>query len=155
MIDHLRDEGLAVDPVCRVLDRSPSTCFARIRLRTSPPRDLDAVKAGLTLDWSSRSIEADTEPEHGQFRSAVSVREAYRVGESRTDLVFGNHHDMPSVLLHMFGDRQIRAVRFLPVAVVMAGDAEARERIISLCGGYEVSVHVDQPGFGPLNRTAP
>lgn len=29
MIDHLRDRGLGVDPVCRVLDLSPSTCFPR------------------------------------------------------------------------------------------------------------------------------
>lgn len=29
MIDHLREHGLGVGPVCRVLDLSPSTCFAR------------------------------------------------------------------------------------------------------------------------------
>ncbi|WRZ96665.1 IS3 family transposase [Streptomyces sp. NBC_00841] len=29
MIDHLRDKGLGVDPVCRVLELSPSTYFAR------------------------------------------------------------------------------------------------------------------------------
>ncbi|WP_152628399.1 IS3 family transposase [Streptacidiphilus neutrinimicus] len=29
MIDHLRDGGLGVDPVCRVLELSPSTYFAR------------------------------------------------------------------------------------------------------------------------------
>ncbi|CAG6393583.1 hypothetical protein SCOCK_210023 [Actinacidiphila cocklensis] len=29
MIDHLRDRGLGVDPVCRVLELSPSTYFAR------------------------------------------------------------------------------------------------------------------------------
>ena len=29
MIDHLRERGLGVDPVCRVLDLSPSTYFAR------------------------------------------------------------------------------------------------------------------------------
>lgn len=51
----------------------------------------------------------DIEPKHGEFRSAVGVREADRVGESRTDLVFGNHHDVPSVLLHMLDDRQLRA----------------------------------------------
>ncbi len=33
MIDHLRDKGLGVDPVCRVLELSPSTYFAR---RTRP-----------------------------------------------------------------------------------------------------------------------
>lgn len=55
--------------------------------------------------------DVDIEPEHGEFRSAVSVREADRVGESRTDLVLGNHHDVTSVLLHILDDRQIRAVR--------------------------------------------
>ncbi|MFJ7201727.1 MULTISPECIES: hypothetical protein [unclassified Streptomyces] len=73
----------------------------------------------------------DIEPEHGEFRSAVGVREADRVGESRTDLVFGNHHDVPSVLLHVLDDRQIHAVHFVPVAVVMAEDTPALERIIS------------------------
>ncbi|WP_329191328.1 IS3 family transposase [Streptomyces sp. NBC_01435] len=29
MIDHLREKGLGVDPVCRVLELSPSTYFAR------------------------------------------------------------------------------------------------------------------------------
>ncbi|MGW5603785.1 hypothetical protein ACWEWL_32475 [Streptomyces rochei] len=29
MIDHLRQKGLGVDPVCRVLELSPSTYFAR------------------------------------------------------------------------------------------------------------------------------
>ncbi len=29
MIDHLREKGLGVDPVCRELDLSPSTYFAR------------------------------------------------------------------------------------------------------------------------------
>ncbi|MFE7330298.1 hypothetical protein ACFU8W_36165 [Streptomyces sp. NPDC057565] len=29
MTDHLRDKGLGVDPVCRVLELSPSTYFAR------------------------------------------------------------------------------------------------------------------------------
>jgi hypothetical protein len=29
VIDHLRDKGLGVDPVCRVLEPSPSTYFAR------------------------------------------------------------------------------------------------------------------------------
>ncbi len=47
----------------------------------------------------------DIKPEHGGFRSAVRVRETDRVGESRTDLVFGNHHDVPSVLPHMLDDR--------------------------------------------------
>lgn len=73
----------------------------------------------------------DIETEHGEFRPAMSVREADRVGESRPDLVFGNHHDVPSVLLHMLDDRLIHAGRFVPVAVVMAEDAAAVERISS------------------------
>jgi hypothetical protein len=36
----------------------------------------------------------------------MSVRQPDRVGESRTDLVLGNHHDVPSVLLHVLDDRQ-------------------------------------------------
>ncbi|GCD99136.1 IS3 family transposase [Embleya hyalina] len=39
MIDHLRDKGLGVDPVCRVLDLSPSTYFAR-RKRPKSARQL-------------------------------------------------------------------------------------------------------------------
>lgn len=73
----------------------------------------------------------DIESEHGELRSAVSVREADRVGESRTDVVLGNHDDVPSVLLHILDDRQIHAVRFVPVAVVTAEDAAALERISS------------------------
>lgn len=73
----------------------------------------------------------DIESEHGEVRYAVSVREADRVGESRTDLVLGNHNDVPSVLLHILDDRQIHAVRFVSVTVVMAEDAAALERIIS------------------------
>ncbi len=53
------------------------------------------------------------------------------LGESRTDLVLGKQHDVPSVLLHILDDRQIHAVRFGPVTVVMAADAAALERIIS------------------------
>lgn len=74
--------------------------------------------------------DVDIEPEHGEFRCAVSVREADRVGESRTDLVLGNHHYVTSVLLHIFDNRQIRAVRFISVTVVVAENAAALERII-------------------------
>lgn len=75
--------------------------------------------------------DVDIESEHGQLRCAVSVREADRVGESRTDVVLGNHHDVPSVPLHVLDDRQIHAVRFVSVTVVTAEDAAALERIIS------------------------
>ncbi|MEW1701078.1 IS3 family transposase, partial [Streptomyces sp. NPDC091278] len=39
MIDHLRQKGLGVDPVCRVLELSPSTYFAR-KKRPKPARQL-------------------------------------------------------------------------------------------------------------------
>ncbi|MFD5655873.1 IS3 family transposase [Streptomyces hirsutus] len=39
MIDHLREKGLEVDPVCRVLHLSPSTYFAR-KNRTKSARRL-------------------------------------------------------------------------------------------------------------------
>jgi transposase-like protein len=38
VIDHLREKGLGVDPVCRVLQLSPSTYFAR-KKRPSRPAD--------------------------------------------------------------------------------------------------------------------
>ncbi|MGW4514574.1 IS3 family transposase [Streptomyces sp. NPDC004393] len=38
VIDHLRDRGLGVDPVCRVLGLSPSTYFARRKRPTSARR---------------------------------------------------------------------------------------------------------------------
>ncbi|WP_435886644.1 IS3 family transposase [Streptomyces hirsutus] len=38
VIDHLRDRGLGVDPVCRVLELSPSTYFARKKRPTSARR---------------------------------------------------------------------------------------------------------------------
>lgn len=87
----------------------------------------------------------DIESEHGEFRSAVSVREADRVGESRTDFVLGNHLDVPAVLLHILDDRQIRAVRLVSVTVVMAEDTAALERIIS---------HVRRLRGERLNRAA-
>ena len=52
MIDHLRDEGLGVDPVCRVLDLSPSTYFAR-KTRPKSPRRLrdEELKPLVTAVW--------------------------------------------------------------------------------------------------------
>ncbi len=90
------------------------------------------ARGGLLSESVEHAVhEADIEPEYGEFRSAVRVHEADRLGESRTNLVFGNHHDVPSVLLHMLDDRQVHAVRFAPVAVVMTEDTAALERIIS------------------------
>ncbi|GGL95600.1 hypothetical protein GCM10010129_44370 [Streptomyces fumigatiscleroticus] len=43
MIDHLRDRGLGVDPVCRVLELSPSTYFAR-KKRPKPARRLRGLR---------------------------------------------------------------------------------------------------------------
>ncbi|MGW0694123.1 hypothetical protein [Streptomyces sp. NBC_01602] len=67
------------------------------------------------------------------------MREADHVGESRTDLVLGNHHDLTSVLLRILDDRQIRAVRFVSVTVVMAENAAALDESSVMCGGYEVN----------------
>lgn len=52
MIDHLRDEGLGVDPVCRVLELSASTYFAR----KSRPKSLrrlrdEELKPLVTAVW--------------------------------------------------------------------------------------------------------
>lgn len=93
----------------------------------------------------------DIEPAHGEFRSAVCVREADRVSESRTDLVFGNQHDVPSVLLHMLDDRQIHAIRFVPVAVVMAEDTTALERIISHVRRVRGEPLCRATGLGPFS----
>lgn len=41
MIDHLRHKGLGVDPVCRVLQLSPSTYFARKKRPKSARRRRD------------------------------------------------------------------------------------------------------------------
>lgn len=136
-----------------------------------PERDLipvDNIRMALTVrqclarsSLLSERVEhavhdVNIEPEHGEFRSTVRVREADRVGESRTDLVFGNHHDVPTVLLHMLDDRQIHAVRFVPVAVVMAEEAAALERIISHVRRVrgERSRRATRAGT-PLNRTTP
>lgn len=91
-----------------------------------------SARGGLRSEPVEHAVHGvDIEPEDGEFRYAVSVREADRVGESRTDLVLGNHHNVPSVLLHILDDRQTQAVRFVSVTVVMTEDAAAPERIIS------------------------
>ncbi len=91
-----------------------------------------SARGGLLSDAVEHAVHGvDIESEHGELRSAVSVCEADRVSESRTDVVLGNHDDVPSVLLHILDDRQIHAVRFVPVAVIMAEDAAAPERISS------------------------
>ncbi|MFH8220665.1 hypothetical protein ACH4C2_20275 [Streptomyces sp. NPDC018057] len=41
MIDHLREKGLGVDPVCRVPELSPSTYFARKKRPKSARRFRD------------------------------------------------------------------------------------------------------------------
>lgn len=90
-----------------------------------------SARSGLRSEPVEHAVHGvDIEAEHGEVRSAVGVREADRVGESGTDLVLGNHHDVPSVLLHILNDRQIHAVRLVPVTVVMAEDTAALERII-------------------------
>lgn len=111
-----------------------------------PERDLVAVgnvrmplafsqhsaRGGLRSEPVEHAVHGvDIEPEHGEFRCAVSVRETDRVCESRTDLVLGNHNDVPSVLPHILDDRQTKAVRFVSITVVTAKDTTAPERIIS------------------------
>ncbi|GAB2324821.1 hypothetical protein STREPTOSP366_00380 [Streptomyces variabilis] len=55
MIDHLRDKGLGVDPVCRVLDLSPSTYFARKKRPKSARRLRDEQ---LTMNFQHGKAEA-------------------------------------------------------------------------------------------------
>lgn len=73
----------------------------------------------------------DVESEHGELKHAVRVRQPDRAGESRTNLVLRNHHDMPSVLLHTPDDRQTNTPCPAPVTAVMTQDAATPEQIIS------------------------
>lgn len=126
--DGLPEEG----PVPAAIDLSERDSMTVDDIRMALAVRQRFTRGGLLSEGVEHAVHGvDIEPEHGEFRSAVRVREADRVGESRTDLVFGNHHDVPSVLLHMLDDRQIHTVRFVPVAVVMAEDTAARERIIT------------------------
>ncbi|AYG85217.1 hypothetical protein DWB77_07434 [Streptomyces hundungensis] len=61
----------------------------------------------------------------------MRVREADGVRESRADPVLGDHDHMPAMLLHVRIDRQVHLVGFAAVAVVMAQNAAALERITS------------------------
>ncbi len=91
-----------------------------------------SARGGLLSEPVENAMhDVDIESEHGRLRCAVSVREANRVGESRTDVDLGNHHDVPSVPLHVLTESQIHVVRFVSVTVVMAEDAAALERISS------------------------
>lgn len=115
-------------------------CFARGRLLSE------------CVEHAMHSVHI--EPEHGEFRSTVSVREADRIGESRTDLVFGNHHDVPSVLLHMLDDRQIHAIHLVPVTIVTAQDTAALKRIVSHVRRVRGARSRQATGVRtPLNRT--
>lgn len=92
----------------------------------------DSVGGGLRPESVEHAVRGvNIESEQGEFRCPVSVCAADRVSETRTDLVLGNHYDVPSMLLHILDDRQIHAVRFVPVTVFMAEDAAALERITS------------------------
>jgi hypothetical protein len=55
VIDHLRDKGLGVDPVCRVLELSPSTYFARKKRPKSARRLRDEQLMPL-IDQVERAI---------------------------------------------------------------------------------------------------
>jgi hypothetical protein len=115
-----------------------------------------SARGGLRSEPVEHAVHGvEIESEHGRLRRAVSVRKADRVGESRTDVVLGDPHDVPSVLLHILDDHQIRAVRFVPATVVMTEDTAALERIIThvrRLRGKRLS-----PAAGahdhPLNRT--
>ena len=78
MIDHLRDEGLGVDPVCRVLDLSPSTYFAR-KTRSKSSRRLrdEELKPLVMAVWE------DSSRTYGARRVARAlVRSRWRVARS-------------------------------------------------------------------------
>lgn len=88
----------------------------------------DSVGGGLCPESVEYAVHGvNVESEQGELRRPVSVSEADRVCETRTDLVLGNHYDVLSMLLHILDDRQIHAVRFVPVIVFMAEDAAALE----------------------------
>ncbi len=99
--DGLPEEG----PVPAVIDLPERDAIPVDNIRMALAVRQHFARCGLLSERVEHAVHGvDTEPEHGDFRSAVGVREADRVGESRTDLVFGNHHDVPSVLLHMLDD---------------------------------------------------
>ncbi|MES4886247.1 IS3 family transposase [Streptomyces sp. NPDC000349] len=55
MIDHLRQKGLEVDPVCRVLELSPSTYFARKKRPKSARRLRDETLMPLIEEIHAKS----------------------------------------------------------------------------------------------------
>lgn len=71
MIDHLRETGLGVDPVCRVLDLSPSTYFARKKRPKSARRLLDEQLAPLI-----GQVHADSAGTYGARRVTHALRRA-------------------------------------------------------------------------------
>lgn len=72
MIDHLRDKGLGVDPVCRVPDLSPSTYFARKKRPKSARR--------LRDEQLVRLIEAEHADSGGTYGARRITRALHRKG---------------------------------------------------------------------------
>lgn len=69
MIDHLRERGLGVDPVCRVLELSPSTYFARKTRPKSARRLRDEQLMPLI-----RKVHADSAGVYGARRITRALR---------------------------------------------------------------------------------
>ncbi|MGW7008732.1 IS3 family transposase [Streptomyces sp. NPDC054933] len=69
MINHLRDKGLGVDPVCRVLDLSPSTYFARKKRPKSARRLRDEQLMPLI-----ESVHAESGGTYGARRITRALR---------------------------------------------------------------------------------
>jgi transposase InsO family protein len=69
VIDHLRDKGLGVDPVCRVLELSPSTYFARKKRTPSVRARRDEHLKGLI-----GRVHADSAGTYGARRVTRALR---------------------------------------------------------------------------------
>ncbi|MFH8717321.1 IS3 family transposase [Streptomyces zaomyceticus] len=69
MIDHLRQKGLGVDPVCRVLELSPSTYFARKKRPKSARRLRDETLIPLIEE-----IHAESGGAYGTCRITRALR---------------------------------------------------------------------------------
>ncbi|SHN35666.1 Transposase InsO and inactivated derivatives [Actinacidiphila paucisporea] len=86
MIDHLRDKGLGVDPVCRVLELSPSTYFARKTRPKSTRRLRDEELIPLvTAAWE------DSGRTYGARRvTRALVRAGHRVARCAVERLMGD-----------------------------------------------------------------
>lgn len=73
--------------------------------------------------------DVDIEPEHCKLRCTVRVGQTDRVSKPRADLILGDHHHVPSVVLYVADDRLLNLICLRPVTVVMAQDTAALEWI--------------------------